>query len=35
LGGVPFYFFGEPAPSFGKLKPSGLGFHVPRGSGAS
>ena len=23
LGGVPFYFFGEPAPSFGKLKPSG------------
>jgi hypothetical protein len=33
LGSVPFYFFGEPAPFFGKLKPSGLGFDVPSGSG--
>jgi hypothetical protein len=32
-GGVPFDFFGEPSPFFGKLKPSRLRFDVPSGSG--
>jgi hypothetical protein len=32
---VPFDFFGEPSPFFGKLKPSDFSFDVPSGSGES